>query len=215
MIRCSAGLGSALLIAFCAFCATAPTLAATSSNLQDDSESGLDARPFNATRPAKAVTDPAEAAPALSPNPLWGVPLNQLTATGERPLFSPSRRPPAMVVASAPPPPAVRPPPPAPPEHPNLVLVGIVRGLKSGVAIFLDSATRTTVRLHTGEGHMGWVLQAVDRRTAELEKAGRAETLKLPVSGSQQALAQAIPGVPGARPPPPPPPPPPHPPLPH
>ena len=58
---------------------------------------------------ASSVTSTAVSVP--SANPLWTIPLSSLTATRERPLFSPSRRPPqSVVVAKAPPPP---PPPQA------------------------------------------------------------------------------------------------------
>src|SRR5262249_28882248 len=58
-------------------------------------------------------------------NPLWGIPLRVLTATRERPLFSPSRRPPAppAVAAPAPPPPVVAAKAPEP-DHPPLTIVG-------------------------------------------------------------------------------------------
>src|SRR5450631_3845625 len=36
----------------------------------------------------------------LTGNPLWGVPLQSLSATRERPIFLPSRRPPAPAVAA-------------------------------------------------------------------------------------------------------------------
>src|SRR5262249_57481416 len=51
-------------------------------------------------------------------NPLWGIPLRVLTATPERPLFSPSRPPPAPPAPAPPPPPPPGPPPPAPPPPP-------------------------------------------------------------------------------------------------
>ena len=70
-------------------------------------------------------TAPVAAAPpatsndnsVASGNPLWAIPVASFTATRERPLFSPSRRPPppvavVKVAASAPPPP----PKPAEPE---------------------------------------------------------------------------------------------------
>lgn len=66
--------------------------------------------------PAEGQTMPgARSAPAaelgrdLPANPLWAIPLKQLSNTRERPIFSPSRRPPA--VAGPPPPAAVRVPP--------------------------------------------------------------------------------------------------------
>jgi general secretion pathway protein N len=149
---------------------------------------------------------PAEA-PTVAANPLWAIPLSALTATRARPLFTPSRRPPAPVVASVPvaaprPLPA---PPPAVPQHPNLTLVGTVAGENEGVAVFIDTATRDTVRLRTGEGHSGWILQSVERRSATLQKGDQTEKLALPRPNEQEKSAPVVSTLP---PPPSPPPPP-------
>src|SRR5260370_6901414 len=60
---------------------------------------------------------------AALPSPLAAQPLDRLSATRERPLFSPTRRPPPppppVVAAPAPPPPP--PPPPHPPPSPVLL----------------------------------------------------------------------------------------------
>jgi general secretion pathway protein N len=74
-----------------------------------------------------------------SGNPLWAIPLRQLTETRLRPLFSPSRRPPpviAKVERKEPPPPP--PAPPAEPEKPQLLLVGTITGSAAAIAIFRD-----------------------------------------------------------------------------
>jgi hypothetical protein len=73
------------------------------------------------------------------------------------------------------------------------------------VAVFIDTATRDTVRLRTGEGHSGWILQSVERRTATLQKGGQTETLALPKPTDMQATAPVVSPLP---PPPPPPAPP-------
>jgi hypothetical protein len=189
-------------------CATGSVLTATSSSPQQATGRG----PFDVSR--RAMILPGAAAKPDA-NPLWSVPIGVLAATRERPLFSISRRPPAPVMANAP---VVSPPPPPPlpplPEAPNLSLIGTVGGDRGGMAVFLDSTTRATVRLHTGEGHMGWILRSVKQRTAELHKGSRIETLGLTAAPSQQT-----PGLPGpsvqqgqtpvvTMPPPPPPPPP-------
>jgi hypothetical protein len=90
------------------------------------------------------------------------------------------------------------------PQHPNLTLVGTVAGENEGVAVFIDMTTRDTVRLRTGEGHSGWILQSIERRTATLQKGDRTETLALPKPTDTPAMAPVI----TALPPPPPPPPP-------
>lgn len=135
----------------------------------------------------KAVANPAPRASLAadsvpSGNPLWAIPLRQLTATRERPLFTPSRRPPPPVVANqyhAPPLPL--PPKPAEPEKPPLALVGTVaRGTAERIGIFFDSAARSVVRLKTGEDHKGWVLRRVHRREVILEKGQQSAVLALP-----------------------------------
>jgi hypothetical protein len=148
-------------------------------------------------------TGPAESAPEkpMDPtgNPLWAVPLSSLTATRERPLFTPSRRAPAPAVAGpvavvAPPPSA---PPPPEPERPALILVGAIAGETEGYAVFLDQATNNIVRLKTGQDHEGWVLLSVKGREATLEKDKRSATLALPAPGGPGA-----PGEPGLQMPP-------------
>jgi general secretion pathway protein N len=123
---------------------------------------------------------PAADVPAVA-NPLWGIPLTSLTATRDRPLFTPSRRPPAPVV----PPTAIVEPPktvavPVESEKPPLSLVGIVAGTADGFAVFISNSTRDIVRLKTGEGHEGWILRSVQGREAVLEKNRRTAVLGLP-----------------------------------
>jgi len=198
--------GHVLLIALCL---SAPAFAYTSSGVDDAAGPGVDNPGLDVTRhampPPDVTAKPAEA-PTVAANPLWAIPLSALTATRMRPLFTPSRRAPAPVIASAPvaaprPPP---PPPPAAPQHPNLTLVGTVASGNEGVAVFIDTATRDTVRLRTGEGHSGWILQSVERRAATLQKGGQTETLAMPKPTDTPATAPVV----SALPPPPPPPPP-------
>jgi len=119
--------------------------------------------------------------PAMTGNPLWGIPLKSLTATRERPIFLPSRRPPAPAIAAAPvEPPKPPPPPPAEPERPALRLLGIVSGTTEGFAIFISDTTRDIIRLKTGEGHEGWILRSVKAREAVLEKNRRSAVIELP-----------------------------------
>ena len=194
-----------------ALCLTAPALAATPPGIDD--ATGPDNPGLDVTRhampPPDVTAKPPEAAP-VSANPLWAIPLSALSATRNRPLFTPSRRPPAPIVANAPAPVAARPapPPPAVAERPNFVLVGTVAGENDSVAVFIDNSTRDAVRLRAGEGHSGWVLQSIDRRTATLQKGAQTETLELPKPGiAAQASAPVPPPVISPLPPPPAPPP--------
>jgi hypothetical protein len=129
-------------------------------------------------------------------NPLWALPLRSLTATRERPLFSPSRRPPLPpAVAAAYVPTAIAPPKPVEPGHPSLILLGTIVGDSQGIGIFLDAAN-TVVRLKTGEDHDGWILRRVRGREASFEKGERTATLALPAPGAQPTI-QAAAGLPG------------------
>ena len=135
--------------------------------------------------------------PALSKyrgNPLWAIPLDSLSATRERPLFSPSRRPPSVAVAVPPPPP---PPPPKveAPEQPQLSLVGTVIGSAGRIGVFTDQATKAVVRLSIGEGHDGWILQAIDEREATLERDRRDVTLALPSRNGMEQQGTTIPAL--------------------
>jgi hypothetical protein len=191
-----------------ALCLSAPAFAYTASGVDDATNPGADNPGLDVTRhampPPDVTAKPADA-PTVVANPLWAIPLSALTATRARPLFTPSRRAPAPVVASVPvAAPRAPPPPPAVPQHPNLTLVGTVAGENEGIAVFVDPTTRDTVRLRTGEGHSGWILQSVERRAATLQKGEQTETLALPKSTAAQASAPVI----STLPPPPSPPPP-------
>jgi general secretion pathway protein N len=144
----------------------------------------LDLRDDDAGRPP-AITigpdtksQPSQPAPAASGNPLWGISLKSLNATRDRPLFSPTRRPPHRAVAM----PRVEPvkAAPAEPEQPPLDLFGVVIGGNEGYAVFINTVTHDVIRLRTGEGHDGWVLQSVSGREVVLEKNHRTAVIALP-----------------------------------
>jgi general secretion pathway protein N len=147
----------------------------------------LDMTPAPSPEKAERVAEP-------SGNPLWAIPLSALTATRERPLFTPSRRAPAAAIAGpvAPVPAAPPPPPPAEPDRPQLTLVGAVAGQNEGIAVFLDQTNNSVVRLRTGQDHLGWVLRSVKGREAVLEKDRLSATLELPPTG----VAPMPPGFP-------------------
>jgi hypothetical protein len=121
--------------------------------------------------------------PAIRGNPLWSLPLGSLSATRDRPLFSPSRRPVPTPVVAAPyvPPPAPPPPPPREPDPPPVTLVGTLTGDGQGIAIFIKPNDKTPLRLRIGEDTEGWVLRAVRRREVIFESNGRTATLSLPI----------------------------------
>ena len=126
---------------------------------------------------------------ALSGNPLWAIPLRQLSATRDRPLFTPSRRPPAPAVAAAPyvPPPA--PPKPVSPPRPQLSLVGTIAGGRWGFGIFRELIGNKVLRLKTGDKHEGWTLLEVRARDTVLQKENKTVTLSLPVTPAESMLS--------------------------
>ena len=146
-----------------------------------------------AAPPAPPVLAQPVAPQAQNGNPLWGVPLRTLSATRERPIFSPSRRPPPEAVAVAPAAPVPQAPRPAVAERPSLALVGTIVGEGESIAIFYNPTTKTTIRLRLGQtDDTGWKLVAVDARTTLLEKDRQSVTLALPAPGEAPA------GPPGA-----------------
>ncbi len=137
---------------------------------------------------------PADAAmPALPGNPLWGVPLKDLSGTRERPIFSPTRRPPSppapMFTVAA----ASR---PVEPDRPSLRLVGTIAGDREGFGIFLDQTSNKAIKLRTGQSHDGWILRRIGRREALFERKDKTAVLALPVSGAASNAGTQIAGEP-------------------
>lgn len=145
-------------------------------------------RPADLASEAAPLSEARADAPQrlASGNPLWGLALETLSATRERPIFSQSRRPPMP-----PPPPepimdlAPQPEIAAPVEEPPpLTLVGTVVGATQSVALFLKTAERSIVRLRVGETESGWTLRSVEAKSTTLEKQNRQVSLALPAPGS-------------------------------
>jgi general secretion pathway protein N len=181
-----------LVIAAAAFCWVAasgygPACADNSSSGFDDG-GALDR--IGTTMPTATLVVPgppaagagASTEQSLGTNPLWGIPVERLNVTRERPLFSPSRRPPASTARSAPVKivGTIR---PAAAPKPALNLVGTVEGNREGYAVFVNTTTHSIVRLRMGEGEDGWVLRSVSERGAVLYKDDRTEVLQLPSAG--------------------------------
>jgi hypothetical protein len=148
------------------------------------------------------VTLPARAAAPESAgigNPLWTIPLNTLTATRERPLFTPTRRPPTQAVPAAIANVPAPPPPAAEPEQLGLRLLGTIAGRDRSIAICLNLATSEVVRVRTGESFEGWNLRTVRGREATFEKASRREVLALPSPDDPRQPVAAPPQIAGAQ----------------
>ncbi len=134
----------------------------------------------NSLLPPTATLQPGNVWPPQAigrPNPLWAVPIASLTATRERPIFSPSRRPPAVVAAPASSQSVGR---DNEPNRPLLALVGTVAAAPEGIAIFQDEKSKGIVRLRMGESHSGWTLTAVKAREATLLRGHETAVLVIP-----------------------------------
>lgn len=155
-------------------------------------------------RTAARSPDAAVERPPSAGNPLWALPLKQLSITRERPVFSPSRRPPPPATPTYVAPVAVRTPPkPVAPEKPSITLLGTILGSTESIGIFFNPTTRDIVRLRVGEDHEGWALRSVKTREATLVKDRERVVLELPPPGeSAMSIGDFTP--PDVRPPPPP-----------
>jgi hypothetical protein len=147
-------------------------------------------RPVNSTTapaPLRTAARSPDAAVERAPsggNPLWALPLKQLSITRDRPIFSPSRRPPPPATPTYVAPVAVRSPPkPVEPERPSITLLGTILGSTENIGIFFNPATRDVVRLRVGENHEGWALRSVKTREATLVKDRERIVLELPPPG--------------------------------
>jgi general secretion pathway protein N len=140
------------------------------------------------TAPDAPAKDRSAADNVPNGNPLWAIPLKQLSATRDRPIFTPSRRPPPPAVVDAPYiapvlPPVTR----TEPETPPLTLVGMVVSEHEGIGVFVEQNTKNIVRLRMGESYTGWILRHLEGREATLEKGRQTAILAMPSSGSEGA----------------------------
>jgi len=125
---------------------------------------------------AFAAGAPSEAASGVAlANPLAASPLDHLSATRERPLFAPTRRPP-------PPPPAptvrqAEAPPPAPP--PSLVLLGIVTEADGARAMVRTQASDKVIRARVGDDIAGWTVAQIETRRVILSHDDRSVSYTL------------------------------------
>ncbi len=119
-------------------------------------------------------------------NPLHAIPLGALSATRDRPLFSPERRRPPPPAAVAPQPVAAPPSPPQPAtaEPPPFQLVGTIVGAGARVALLLNRSTNAVTRLREGESELGWRASSVAARSIVLQRGGASATLELPKSNT-------------------------------
>lgn len=174
--------GTAAMIRRCARALAAMAYLSACAALGQDAvgASGSDENgPIDAPRQT-AAENPGR--PPPPGNPLGRIPIDSLSVTRERPLFSASRRPPPP--PSAPPATKSASPTAAQLERPPLTLEGTAIGKPRDIALVLDEAITGAVRLHVGEAAEGWYLRSVDRRTVTLEKDSRIVVLSFPAPGA-------------------------------
>ena len=121
-----------------------------------------------------ALGQPPDQPTTTLANPLEAQPLDRLSATRDRPLFSPTRRP----IPPPPPPPPEQPPVAVVPQPPNLTLVGIVMDDEGARALIRSSATKAD-RVQIGDDIGGWKVAQIDGRRLVLSLDGRFATFTL------------------------------------
>jgi hypothetical protein len=124
-------------------------------------------------------------APTAGPaSPLAAYPLDRLSSTRQRPLFSPGRRPPAPppapIIAAAPPPPP-----------PNLILFGTIMDADDARAIVGVGNTDKTRRVRIGDDIGGWKVTEIEERQVVLSLNDRSATFTL-FSGQHGGPGQPV-----------------------
>jgi hypothetical protein len=144
----------------------------TRAQAQTQPQTQAQPQPQTQPRPQGQAQAPATPTAGLA-SPLAVHSLDRLSATRERPLFSPSRRAPAP-----PPPPPPRPPPP-PPEPPNVTLVGIVMDAGEARAIVQSGPTNEVRRVRIGDEIGGWKVAQIESRRLVLKLDSRLATFSM------------------------------------
>jgi hypothetical protein len=93
-------------------------------------------------------------------------PLSQLSATRDRPLFSPTRRPPA-------PPPVIVPTAPPPPPPPDVALLGVIMDGDTARALVRVGQQPKITRVQIGDNIGGWKVGQIEARFVVLLLDGR------------------------------------------
>jgi general secretion pathway protein N len=116
-------------------------------------------------------------------NPVELQPLQQLSATKDKPLFSSARRPPPKPVT-----PVARQEPLPPPPPPNVVLLGIVCENGDGRAAIRGSDKGDKVtRVRAGDDVSGWKVERIEPRRLVLTQGERSVDFALFGGGAKAA----------------------------
>ncbi len=122
--------------------------------------------------PSTPAPDPApetRAAESFTLEEPRPVPLAELSAALERPLFTRSRRPPEAPVA--------------PPSPLDATLAGVLTDGPEKVAIVTASGAARAFRLREGDVYRGWRVARIEEQAIVLERDGRTERLVLTYKG--------------------------------
>jgi general secretion pathway protein N len=128
------------------------------------------ALPAFAADPAPRNDSHRDGAPPVSP--LAAQPLERLSNTRDRPLFSPTRRPPA-------PPPVVAVAPPPPPPPPDVALLGVVMDGEDARAVVRAGPAAKILRVGIGDDIGGWKVGQIEARQLVLLLDGRTATFTM------------------------------------
>lgn len=129
------------------------------------------AMPAMAIDPGSQAEPGAQAATA-SVSPLAAQPLDRLSATRDRPLFSPTRRPPA-------PPPVIPVAPAPPPSPPNIALLAVIMDGEEARAIVRTGPAAKTMRVQIGDDIDGWKVGQIEARQLVLLLDDRTATFNM------------------------------------
>jgi general secretion pathway protein N len=129
---------------------------------------------------------------AAAVSPLAAQPLERLSATRERPLFSPTRQPPP------PPPPTVAAGPPPPPPPPDVALLAVVMDGEEACAIVRAGAAAESKRVRIGDDIGGWKVGQIEAQKLVLLLDGRRATFTMFTGQRPTGLANAGLGAPAA-----------------
>jgi hypothetical protein len=140
---------------------------------------------------AAAVAQQPEPSSAALSNPLAAQSLDELSATLDRPVFLPSRRP----SKPPPPPPAVVTTalPAAPPSPPNLLLLGVVIDGEGARAVVRTGGERKALRAQIGDDIDGWKVSQIEGRKVVLSLDGRFATFTLFTNDRERPEVPVVP----------------------
>jgi hypothetical protein len=127
------------------------------------------ALPCLAADPAARAEVSSDATPV---SPLAARPLDGFSATRDRPLFSPTRRPPL-------PPPVLVAAPPPPPLPPNVALLGVIMDGEQAQAVVRAGPTEKVLRVSIGDDIGGWKVGQIEERKLVLLLNGRTATFTM------------------------------------